>query len=512
MPKDSFLKRYFFKLFTNLFGFFIGIISQAIIPRGLGPKSYGDFSFLTNFFNQVVGFFDMGTSSCFYTKLSQRPKEYKLVSFYTYFMRLVGICVIVFVVIARLSGIYVKLWPGEKMGYVYMAVFVVLLTWALGVLNQIVDAYGLTVVAEIGRALQKLLVLIVLVLLFISARLNLFTYFLYNYAALLTLIAVFLFIIRKHGYNILRELKLNLSEFRAYIQEFYKYSHPLVTYSLVTVVVGIFDRWLLQICGGSIQQGFFGLSDQIGLACFLFTGAMTPLIMREFSIAHNSKDLKLMAGIFRRNIPLLYSLTAFLACFIAVNADKVTLIMGGGKFKGAIIPVSLMALYPMIRTYGQLSGSVFFAAGHTRLYRNIGVSVMLLGLPLTYFLIAPRELWGINAGATGLALKTLITGFAVVNIQLYFNARLLNLSFAKYLAHQIISVIFLLTVAVTVSIGISHSVLKDGNVVVSVLISGIFYTTIVAVFVYFYPGVLALKKGDINNVIQLGIEKLKRIG
>src|SRR3990172_9100363 len=78
--EDSLKKRYLFKLGTNLIGMVIGIITQAIIPRGLGPKAFGDFSFLRDFFTQFVGFFDMGTSIGFYTKLSQRQKDIGIIT------------------------------------------------------------------------------------------------------------------------------------------------------------------------------------------------------------------------------------------------------------------------------------------------------------------------------------------------------------------------------------------------------------------------------------------------
>ena len=84
--EDSFRKRYFFKVLTNLVGLVIGVVTQSLIPRGLGPKAYGDFSFLSSFFFQVVGFLDMSTSMGFYTKLCQRPREYALTSFYIYFV------------------------------------------------------------------------------------------------------------------------------------------------------------------------------------------------------------------------------------------------------------------------------------------------------------------------------------------------------------------------------------------------------------------------------------------
>ena len=143
---------------------------------------------------------------------------------------------------------------------------------------------------------------------------------------------------------------------------------------------------------------------------------MTPLITREFAISFGEKDLREMARLFRRYIPMLYAIAAYFACFIAVEASKVTFIMGGEKFQHAALAVMIMAFYPIHQTYGQLSGSVFYATGQTALYRNIGVAFMLIGLPVTYFLIAPPEKFGLNAGATGLAIKMVAIAFFSVNV------------------------------------------------------------------------------------------------
>ena len=148
--------------------------------------------------------------------------------------------------------------------------------------------------------------------------------------------------------------------------------------------------------------------------------------------AFGNGDITQMALLFRRYIPMLYSIAAYFSCFIAMQADKVIYIFGGSKYKEASIAVAIMAFFPIHQTYGQLSGSVFYATGQTSLYRNIGVTSMLIGLPVTYFLIAPGDKWGINAGATGLAIKMVLLQFIAINVQLYFNSKYLKFSFKRY--------------------------------------------------------------------------------
>ena len=73
MNKQSLKVRYLYKLITNLVGIPIGLITDSIIPRALGSKLYGDFSFISGFFQNLMSFFDMGSSNAFYDKISKRP-------------------------------------------------------------------------------------------------------------------------------------------------------------------------------------------------------------------------------------------------------------------------------------------------------------------------------------------------------------------------------------------------------------------------------------------------------
>lgn len=507
MSKDSLEKRYFFKLSTNLITLALSFVTAGIIPRGLGPGFYGDFNFLKNFFAQIVGFLDMGTSICFYTKLSQRQGESGLVRFYLYFSGIIILFVLGFVVLASSTSIYTRLWPGQKVFYIYLAAGMGITGWIVQVFYKISDAYGLTVSVELAQICQTFLGVILILLLYFTYQLNLANYFYYHYIILLFFGMALIWIIQRNGYSLKKGSSLNLPQIRQYLREFYSYSHPLFIYALVGLVVGILDRWLLQVFSGSIQQGFYSLSYQIGTICFLFTSAMTPLIMREFSIAFSRDDIKHMAVLFRRYIPMLYSIAAYFSCFIAVQADKVVHIFGGSSFDKAALAVSIMAFYPIHQTYGQLSGSLFYATGQTGLYRNIGVSLMLISLPVTYFLIAPPEKMGLNIGANGLAGKMVLFQFIGVNIQLYYNAKFLNLSFWKYLGHQILSVGFLLLITIIARFGVDYILGLRDSIILSFLLGGFVYTLMVICLVFYLPIIFGLKREDIQLLTRVCISK-----
>ena len=195
--EDSLKKRYLYKLSTNIISAGIYMITQIVVPRALGPRSYGDFNFLSNFFSQIINFLDMGTSTCFYTKLSQRQKESELVLFYMFFVGVVSLAVFVFVVVSQLTGVYSRFWPAQHMLFVYYGALFGILMWVVQILNRVTDAYGITVSSEKARIAQRLAGLIIILTLFGMNRLNLNSFFFYNYFVLIALGIAFVWIIHK---------------------------------------------------------------------------------------------------------------------------------------------------------------------------------------------------------------------------------------------------------------------------------------------------------------------------
>ena len=113
-------------------------------------------------------------------------------------------------------------------------------------------------------------------------------------------IAMFVSLLSSFGYTFKNLFSIDIKGLRKYIREFYQYTHPLFIYSLISVLANIIDRCLLQAFGGSVEQGFYGFSFQLGALCFLFSGAMTPLLTRELSIAFSQQDKLRMQDLFQK--------------------------------------------------------------------------------------------------------------------------------------------------------------------------------------------------------------------
>jgi O-antigen/teichoic acid export membrane protein len=431
----SLATRYAFKLLANCATIPVYLAMEAILPRALGPRAYGEFSFATNLFQQCMGFLDMGSSACFYTALSRRQRELGLISFYGR----VCLLVLALCLLASLVVLYPALgeWimPQVPLWMAPLAALWAFLTWFGRVIRSMNDAFGATVPSELARAAISLCGMFLLTALFFADALTITSLFVQQYLVLTALILGFWRVVRKEHKHI--PWKLAAADAYAYRVEFFRYSHPLFVQALLSFVFLTGERWLLQWFEGSAEQGFFALSHKVSLACFLFVSAMTPLIMRELSIAWGQKDAALMGRLITRFGPLLYVVAAYFSCFTLMEASSLVRIFGGAEFAPALLPVQIMALFPVHQTYGQLAGSVFHATGRTTTLRNLTALECVGGIIVSWFLLAPPEYCGLRLGAAGLAIKIVTVQFIMVNIHFWLVARMLSFNYLHNLLHQL---------------------------------------------------------------------------
>jgi O-antigen/teichoic acid export membrane protein len=491
----SFRRRYAAKLATNVAGLAVSFVNVSVLPRALGPSAYGSFEFLTAFFQNMSGFWDMGTSTAFFTKLSRRNQDGGVLRFYIAYTSLVAVVIVLAVGAVAEFGFGRLVWPEQRWRYIVLAAALGYLTWVSEVCRKAVDAFGLTVSGELVVLGMRAIGALAVVGLFLSGWLSLTTLFVKEQvlAAVVTVGLCGLAVRHWRGHLRAHAMRSPGAQVR---REFWTYCSPLIAYSLVGVVTSLADRWILQAFAGSKEQGFYGLAYRVAAVSFIFSVAMTQLLQREFSRAHGAADLVAMRHLFRRYIPLLYTITAYFAAFTSAQTATLVSFMGGDAFAPAVPATMLMTLYPVHQTYGQLSGSVFYATDQTALYRNIGVLSMAVGLVLTWLVLAPHAYGGLAAGSEGLAAKMLLAQFLGVNLQLWFNLKHLKLSFSRFLLHQVVVVATFLALARVSTWTVHQAGLSRVPEFIS---SGAFYTLLVAAVFLRWPQMAGLSREDVRR-------------
>ena len=511
MNKDSLKKRYIYKLSTNLVGGVINLFSIAIIPRALGVVNFGNFNFTTTIITQFINLLEFRTSTCFYVKVAQRPKENKLVLFYsliTLLIFLVLICLITGIVFSPFRKF---VFQDQGSDIIVYALVLVILTWVLELFIKIMDAHGATVPLEKMRILNKFLGVLLLVILYFSNQLSLNNYFYYQYFLLLILLFFLYRHLKSNGY-LSFDSNLSKRDFISYFKEFYKYSGPLGIYVILQFIHVAFDRWILQYYGGGYQQGIYSFSFGISSVCLLFTVTMMPLFTRELSAAAGEQNIEKMAKLYRLFVPMLYAITGYFCCFIFVESKSIIELFGGKEYDTAELSLKILAFYPLVSVYSNLDSSVIYANGRTSLVLKLALVFTPISMIAAWFLISNGN-FGFNLGAKGLAYKEIFLELISVIIILYVNTDFLKLRFRNYLVHMIFSILPFIIFAYSAHF-IVHWICNgfnfSSNPIILFFISGVVYSLFSMLIVWIYPMVFGLSRKDISSQINTLFKRLDK--
>jgi O-antigen/teichoic acid export membrane protein len=431
LSADSLNKRYSVKLVSSIISGIVNAIIVALVPSAMGPVAYGQLTYLQQIFNQITSFADAGTSTAFFTKLSANNNRKELISHYLLFSMFLLVLLSSALGIVVFFGFSDLLSKDISAQSLYLGLFLGFVVWFTQIAIKISDAYALTVTVEVLKIVYKIVFLLSLIIVIYGLTLTLDVFLFFQIVAGVFFLAILFLYFYKE--NILSGcFEKGFSGVKSTIDEFFVYVSPLFVFNAVSIVIAFFEIWLLQYFGGAESVGFYGLAYSIAAMCFVFTSAMTPVLTREFSrlyeVGRNDEILKL----FDTYLPLLYFVAAYFGVFIAYNSTYVLSVFADERFSSAALTLSIMALYPLHQTYGQITSSLFFASGETRTYRNIGLLSALIGLALVLLFVLLFDMKDI-----GFAVKMLVAQFIGVNIQLYYNCRMLKGNFPKLFYAQL---------------------------------------------------------------------------
>lgn len=497
-------KRYAFKVVAAVIAALTGVAVDAFGSHSLGPADYGQFYFLQQFFAQTFTLLSGSVSLAFVVRSSRRPRSHRFGFLYVGWLLLIPLLMESFVFVAGRLGWAGHLWPSSALMYVHLGAIASYLLFLGREGTAMGDAYGLTVQTEWARIGQRAFALALIAVLFVARWLNLSTLLVYTCVANGVLVATLIIILRRNGKLVLPRNPFRLAAVRAAGGYFYEYSSPLVIYLMFAIAAAMFDRWLLQIVAGNVDQGFFSLAYQISQVMLLFVTAFVPLLMREMSIAHSSENTERLRLLFKRSLDNLYFLTAFFACFTAAFCDRIAVLMGGDRFVLSAIPVALVVLSSVYRTYGQVTATLYYAAGKTALFRNVSIGMSVGSLVLTYVLVGPRSGFGWGMGATGLALKTFLYEMIATNVLAYFATRFLEMPYWRLLGRQLVVMVAFMCVAFLSREAVMFAPLWNGGtawLVVGIGLAGVFYVVATAILLGIWPGLAGLQRHDLRQLV-----------
>ena len=502
---DTVKKRYIVTLFSNVIFFLASFVTAGIVPRALGPKQLGDFSFLSRVSSALRNLVNMGTSSAFFNYNSKYEHTGPLVKVYSiwYFCQL--LIIMSLAGLALLIGLKELIWPGQQLKYIIWVIIFDWILFSVNILKQLSDSKGYTTRAQLVNLAIGLVNIILLVTFAIKGLLNLSKYIAIQTlcSACISLFIILLVILPHREVYWIGQIKGRLREFYKY---FYNFCHPLVVIMFISFIFEYLDRLFLQKFSGSIKQGYFHLASSWAAFAAIFATSILSIYKREIANSLGQNNIFRAAEIFSRYLKMMFFFTLVLAMFLAFHAEILLALIAGPKFKEASVVVIIMAFYPIHQVYGQLGGGAFYASERTALLRNISTIAMLIGIPFSYLLLASpyMPIPGLGLGAIGLAVKVVIWNFIVVQIYLIYNCRFFKLSPRTFWWHQIYCFVTLSGIMFLTKETIGLLLKGSGSslVILKLFVEVLVYFGAVAGLVYLFPKIAGIRRDEITWVMQ----------
>src|SRR5712692_2962447 len=225
----------------------IGFISGLLVARGLSPSGYGDLAFLIGSFAAVRSLLDMGSSSAFYTFISQRAR---VRGFYLLYAGWLTAQFLITLLLVMLILPVEKIWLGHDRAVVllaFMASFMQQQVWQT--ITQIGEATRKTVrihVLNTAVAVTHLILVSVLLLYSLMSVQAVLVLMVGEYIAVTILSTWFL----KDKQPERPGAKDGLRAWET-IGDYWRYCKPLIFLSVVSCLYDFADKWMLQRFGGA---------------------------------------------------------------------------------------------------------------------------------------------------------------------------------------------------------------------------------------------------------------------
>lgn len=498
MEQASIKVRFLTSMVANIFRVIISFSTGLIIARVLGPAEYGNFSFLLGSFTALSLLVGMASSSAFYTFISQKKRGTTFFIYYSVWL-LMQFILLLLLVIFLPTSLKEKVWLGHSGDLILLALFT---SFAMNQIwrfaGQIGESIRDTVGVQIRNVVRAVTYLTCVLLLTGFRLLSVKVLFIINaivYFSLATLYAWRLYQMGTFSQAKSENLKNILGEFKTFCL-------PLILLAFAGFFHSFADYWLLQKFGGSVQQGYYAIGARFAALSLIATTSMVLVFWKEISEAHALGNMKRVRDLYKRISQGLYFFGAFCSCLLIPFSREILGLLLGPAYQDAWLPLSLMFLYPIHQSMGQITGTMLFATGKTKVKANIGVFFVAISIPTTYFMLAPKNLFvpGLNMGATGLALKMLFCQIIEVNLMAFFIARYLKISFDW--GHQIIVLLFLIPfgfLSKLLSQWVLSLILVSPHSILVMASTGICYLGAVIVLVYFLPSITGINIKQISQ-------------
>lgn len=487
-----------FSVFANVLKAVITFGTGMIVARSLGPEQYGVMMFLIGTFSATRQLLDMGSSTAFFTFLSQRQRSRNFVALYLAWLGVQFLVPLLVVGVFTPSAWVEIIWQGEQRSLVvlaFIAAFTQSVLWSTFL--QMGESQRLT------RLVQGIAVLVALVhcLLVVLAW----------YFECVSVKGIFILLILEWGIAVVvvannlhfPQITDIFDTSKQMFKEFWRYCLPLIPYAWLGFAYEFADRWLLQTYAGSVQQAYYSVAFQFGAITTIATSSVLNIFWKEVAELYHQKDFERINKLYLQVSRRLFFLAAMGAGFLAPWSSEILHLTLGSVYEDGSVTLMVMFFYPLHQAIGQVGGVMAYATGRVTAYVRLGMLFMTTSIVVTYFILGPRVGFfpGFELGSVGLAIKMVFMQIISVNALAFYLSRSLRVGFDWFF--QCVSVLACVAAGLLTYILVSFLFDLTSQIWIPLLVACFLYILIVISLITIFPGIAGLSRNEINSLMTI---------
>ena len=403
----------------------IAFSTAMLLARWLGPDQYGRVVFLVASYAAIRQFFDMGTSSAYFTFLSQQTRSHYFILVFWGWLLIQLMVLFLLVAFIIPQELFVKMWLEDKRDLVLLALissFMQGSVWqAAAQLGEAIRETSRVQLVGLAALLTHLL-LVTAAWLFNALTIN-FIFVLVSVEWALASIYIYKLCYTKIGSSSFK--KPAAENVVSIFNEYKYYCIPLIPLAWLGAAHDFLDRWMLQTWSGSKEQAYFGVAAQISGVSLLVTTAILRIFWKEIAEAHQAGNFNKVGALYSKLLKILFFFAAFLSAGMIPWSSKILFFSAGEAYLDGSFTFALMLIFPIHQCLGQVTNTLLYATSNTKLLFWINSTFLILGMLLTYIILAPKDasIPGLNLSSAGLAGKLLFMQVIFVNLAYWLISR-----------------------------------------------------------------------------------------
>ncbi|MDC0065527.1 hypothetical protein OAK15_03605 [Verrucomicrobia bacterium] len=249
--------------------------------------------------------------------------------------------------------------------------------------------------------------------------------------------------------------------------------------------------------GGAVEQAYYAVAAQFSMISLIVTISVLRIYWKEVAEANEQGKMERVQHLYERVRRILFMIAAIISgFFIPWTKEIIALTLGEAYVDGALV-MSLMFVYPIYQSVGQINGIMFYALEMTRPYVVITTVSMVISTITIYFLLAPVDavLPGLGLGSIGLALKMVVISFFTVNFMMWWLAREKKWNYS--IGYQLIGIAIFVPLGFAVYHGTNMAISDSVHVIIRACITGTMYIGLVGLVLYMVPWLIGMNRSEL---------------